>query len=225
MQDESMRRVVVTGLGMVAPTGNCVDDAWRGALEARSAVGRISLFDPADLPVQIAAEVRNFDPTMAMSVKEARQSSRFVQFAAGAAKQAMADSGLDTNNGTGCYGCVIGVGLGAFGDIEKGAHIYRDEGPRRISPLLLPYTIPNMASGFISVAHRLRGPGLCTATACASGTHAIGEALLHIAMGTADAIVAGGVESATSPLSVAAFAKMRAEYAERHAHGGFPAVR
>jgi 3-oxoacyl-[acyl-carrier-protein] synthase II len=105
---------------------------------------------------------------------------------------------------------VVGVGFGAFGAIEEGAHTYRDAGPRRISPLLMPYTIPNMAAGFVSVAYGLRGPSFCTATACASGSHAIGEAFLHVAMGTADAIVAGGAESATTPLSVAAFARMRA---------------
>lgn len=205
-----MRRVVVTGLGIVAPTGNCVHDAWETALAGRSAVDRISLFDPAALPVQIAAEVRGFDPSAAMDPKKARQSSRFVQFSAGAAREAIDSSGLDLSNGVHRYGCVIGVGLGAFGDIEEGAHTLRDAGPRRISPLLLPYTIPNMAAGFISMAHGLRGPGFGTATACASGSHAIGEAFLHIAMGTADAIIAGGAESATTPLSVAAFAKMRA---------------
>jgi len=204
-----MRRVVVTGLGMVAPTGNCVRDAWEAALAGRSAVDRISLFDPADLPVRIAAEVRGFDAATVMSPKEARQTSRFVQFAAGAAREAIADSGLNLTNGVNRYGCIVGVGLGAFADIEAGAHTYRDAGPRRISPLLLPYTIPNMAAGFISLSHDLRGPTFCTATACASGTHAVGEAFLHIATGTADAMVTGGAESATSPLSVAAFARMR----------------
>jgi 3-oxoacyl-[acyl-carrier-protein] synthase II len=205
-----MRRVVITGIGLVAPTGNCVADAWEAALAGRSAVDRISMFDPSPLPVQIAAEVRGFDPTTVMGPKEARQTSRFVQFTAGAAKEALEDSGLNLNNGADRYGCAIGVGLGAFGVIEEGAHTYRDEGPRRISPLFLPYMIPNMAAGFISVTYGLRGPGLCTATACASGSHAIGEAFLHVAMGTADAMIAGGAEAATTPLSIAAFAKMRA---------------
>jgi 3-oxoacyl-[acyl-carrier-protein] synthase II len=204
-----MRRVVVTGLGMVAPTGNCVRDAWEAALAGRSAVDRISLFDPSDLPVRIAAEVRGFDAATVMSPKEARQTSRFIQFAAGAAKEAIEHSGLNLSNGVNRYGCIVGVGLGGFADIEEGAHTYRDGGPRRISPLLLPYAIPNMAAGFVSLSHDLRGPTFCTATACASGTHAVGEAFLHIAMGTADAMVAGGAESATSPLSVAAFARMR----------------
>ena len=205
-----MRRVVVTGIGMVAPTGNSAPDAWEAALAGRSAVDRISLFDPSDLPVQIAAEVHSFDPETVMSPKEARQTSRFIQFAAGAAKEALASSGLELTNGVHRYGCIVGVGLGAFAHIEQGAHTFRDAGPRRVSPLLLPYTIPNMAAGFISVAFDLRGPSFCTSTACASGTHALGEAFLHVAMGTADAMVTGGAESATSPLSVAAFARMRA---------------
>jgi 3-oxoacyl-[acyl-carrier-protein] synthase II len=207
-----MRRVVVTGLGMVAPTGNCVRDAWETALAGRSAVGRISLFNASEfeLPVLIAAEVHGFDASIAMGEKVARQSSRFVQFSAGAAKEAIEQSGLDLSNGVHRYGCIVGVGLGAFGAIEEGAHTFRDEGHRRISPLLLPYTIPNIAAGFISVTHGLRGPGFCTASACASGSHAIGEAFLHVAMGTADAMIAGGAESATTPLSVASFARMKA---------------
>jgi 3-oxoacyl-[acyl-carrier-protein] synthase II len=205
-----MRRVVVTGVGVVAPTGNSAGDAWDFVLSGRSAVDRISQFDPSGLPVRIAAEVKGFNPESAMGAKEARRSSRFVQFAAGAAKEAIQDSGLDLSNGSHRYGCSIGVGLGAFGDIEQGAYTHRDKGPRQVSPFLLPYTIPNMAAGFVSIAHGLGGPNFCLATACASGTHAIGEAFLHIAMGTADAMVAGGAEAATSPLSVASFARMKA---------------
>ncbi len=121
-----MRRVVVTGLGMVAPTGNCVRDAWESALAGSSATGRISLFDPSDLPVQIAAEVRGFDPAAVMGPKKARQSSRFVQFAAAAAKEALEDSCLDLTENSHRYGCSIGVGLGGLGDIEEGAHALRD---------------------------------------------------------------------------------------------------
>jgi 3-oxoacyl-[acyl-carrier-protein] synthase II len=205
-----MRRVVVTGMGIVAPTGITVESAWDAAVAGRSAVDRISLFDPSALPVRIAAEVRGFDPSTAMSVKDARQSSRFVKFAAAAARQAVEQSGLSPNNGSDRHGCCIGVGLGAFGDIEQGAYVHRDQGLKKLSPFLLPYTIPNMACGFVSMAHNLRGPSFSTATACASGTHAIGEAYLHVALGTADAVVAGGAEAAITPLSVACFARMRA---------------
>lgn len=205
-----MRRVVITGLGMVAPTGNNVEDGWNSALECRSGVARITLFDPSALPVQIAAEVKNFDPTTIMDAKVARQSSRFVQLTAAAVRQAVADSGIDLDKEPERHGCVIGVGLGAFGDIEESAQIFKEHGARRVSPLLLPYSIPNMAAGFASIGEKLQGPGFCTATACASGTHAIGEAFLHIAVGTAEMIVAGGAEAAISPMSIAAFARMRA---------------
>lgn len=203
-----MRRVVVTGVGIVAPTGNCVPDAWEVALAGRSAVSGISLFDPSTLPVQIAAEVRGFDPAAVMGPKAARQSSRFVQFAAAAARQAIDDSRLNLGNGVQRYGCAIGVGLGGIYDIEEGAYTYRDRGIRRLSPLFLPYVIPSMAAGFVSIAHGLRGPVLGMASACASGTHAIGEAFLHIATGMADAMVCGGAEATISPLCLASFARM-----------------
>jgi 3-oxoacyl-[acyl-carrier-protein] synthase II len=208
-----MRRVVITGLGMVAPTGNCVKDAWEAALACRSGAGRITSFDLdawPDLTVHIAAEVKNFDPTVVLSVKEARQATRFVQLTAVAMHEAVQDSGLDLSGNTDRYGCSIGVGLGAFGDIEVEAQRFKERGPRRVSPLMIPYAIPNMAAGFGAIAENLRGPNFCTATACASGTHAIGEAWMHILFGNADAMVAGGSEASTSPMSIACFAKMRA---------------
>jgi len=205
-----MRRVVVTGLGMVAPTGNRVDDAWNAALAAQSAVATITQFDASSLPVQIAAEVRGFDPTSVMGAKESRQASRFVQFAVGAVRQAIDDSGLETQQDRDECGCIIGVGLGALGNIEEQSQCLAQHGPRRVSPLLLPYAIPNMAAGAASIWNGLRGPSFGIATACASGSHAIGEGALHIAAGTADVMVAGGAESANSPLLVAAFARMRA---------------
>ncbi|MHC4399657.1 MAG: beta-ketoacyl-ACP synthase II [Planctomycetota bacterium] len=204
-----MRRIVVTGIGAIAPTGNCAHDAWQAAVAGRSAVRTISQFDPSDLPVQIAAEVRGFDPTTVLSQKDARQSSRFVQFAAAAANEAVESSGLHLSEGSDRHGCAIGVGIGAFGDIEGGAHVYSQKGMRKLSPLLLPYTIPNMAAGFVSAKHGLKGPSFCVATACASGTHAIGEAFLRILSGTVDVMLAGGAEAAITPLSVACFARMR----------------
>lgn len=205
-----MRRVVVTGLGIVAPTGNSTRDAWNMALRGESAVNRISLFDASELPVQIAAEVRNFDATELLGAKEARQSSRFVQFATSASDQAIKDSGLDTTRNPERIGCLMGVGIGGFGEIEQQAHVFRESGPRRVSPLLLPYAIPNMAAGFPSIHFGLRGPCFTTATACASSAHAIGEAWMHVRMDNADVMLAGGSEAATTPLSVASFARMRA---------------
>jgi 3-oxoacyl-[acyl-carrier-protein] synthase II len=205
-----MRRVVVTGLGVVAPTGNTVVDAWRAALSGRSFVGNITQFDASQLPVQLAAEVRGFDPATVMSAKEARQSSRFVQFAAGAASQAVADAQLDVSQIAERCGTMIGVGIGCMGKIEEGAISLRDRGPERVSPLLMPYAIPNMAAGFVSILQGLRGPNLCIATACASGSHAIGEAFMHLKAGTADVMIAGGTESTVTPLCVSAFARMNA---------------
>jgi 3-oxoacyl-[acyl-carrier-protein] synthase II len=205
-----MRRVVITGLGMVTPVGLSAPDTWQAVLAGRSGAGRITRFDPSALPVQIAAEVKGFDGAGLLGAKLSRQVSLFVQFAAQAAKEALEDSGLDVGREGDRCGCMIGVGLGAFGDIEEQAHVFREQGPRRVSPLLLPYAIPNMAAGFVALTHGLRGPGFSTATACASGTHAVGEAFLHVATGTADAIVAGGAEAATSALSIASFARMRA---------------
>src|SRR5690606_6121061 len=135
---------------------------------------------------------------------------RFVQLTTVAMKEAIEDSGLDINGNTDRIGCSIGVGLGAFGDIELEAQRFKDRGPRRVSPAMLPYAIPNMAGGFSAIADNLRGPPRCTATACASGTHAIGGGWMHILFATADAMVVGGAESATSPMSVSCFAKMRA---------------
>jgi 3-oxoacyl-[acyl-carrier-protein] synthase II len=209
-EEESMRRVVVTGLGMIAATGNRVESAWETALAGRSGVAKISLFDSSNSTVQIAAEVKDFDPSSVMSVKEARQSSRFVQFATAAAKEALEDSRLDVSTAPDRYGCAIGVGMGAIGKIEESAYICRDKGPRRVTPHFLPYAIPNMAAGYVSVALGLKGPNFAMTTACASGTHSIGEAYLHVAMGTADAMIAGGTEATISPLCIASFAKMRA---------------
>jgi len=205
-----MRRVVITGLGVVAPTGNNVQDAWKSAVEAKSGVRRISLFDPSNFPVQIAAEVKGLDVTGVMDHKEERRASRFVKMAAVAAHEAVKDSGLDLQGNTDRYGTAIGVGLGALEDIENNAHILREKGPKRISPFFLPYTIPNMATGVVSMAHHLRGPNICTTTACSSGTHSVGEAWLYITQDLADVMVCGGAESAISPLGIAAFASMKA---------------
>ena len=208
-----MRRVVITGMGMVGPTGNNVNQAWESALACRSGVGPLTLFNLADWPdlnVHIAAEVKNLDPTTGMSLKEVRQSSRFVMLAAAAMKEAMGDCGLDLTKDTERYGCVIGVAMGAFSDIEYAAQEFKVRGPRRVSPTMIPYAIPNMASGFTAITHNLKGPNFCTATACASGTHALGEAWMHLQCGTADVMVAGGAEAAISPMSMSCFAKMRA---------------
>jgi 3-oxoacyl-[acyl-carrier-protein] synthase II len=197
-------------MGMIAPTGNCVSDSWQTALEAKSAVARITQFDPSAQTSQIAAEVKGFDAAELMGAKAARQSSRFVQFALAASREAQEDSGLPYEIGSDRCGCCIGVGMGAYPEIVEQALALHDRGPRRVSPLHVPYAIPNMPAGIVAMKHALLGPNFGMATACASGTHAIGESFLHIAMGLADTMFAGGTEAIICPLSVAAFARMNA---------------
>ena len=205
-----MRRVVVTGLGIVAPTGNSVSEAWKNAVSGRTAVSRITSFDPSALPTHIAAEVKGFDPLSCMEQKDANRASRFVQFAAGAAKEALLDSGLPTGGDNNTWGTSIGVGMGALERIDESSQILREKGHRRVSPFFLPFTITNMAAGFVSISHNLRGPNICTTTACTSGTHGVGEAWLYIRNGMADVMVAGGAEACICPLGVVSFTSMKA---------------
>lgn len=208
-----MRRVVITGMGIVAPTGNTIKDAWDNALAARSGVDRITLFDASALPVTIAAEVKNYDPTDALDPKDARRTTRFIQFAASASKQALTDAGYalaGTDVDTTRYGVSIGVGLGALYDIEENTLILKEKGPRRVSPFFIPYAIANMAAGVVSINNNLKGPNMCTTTACASGTHAIGEGMMYIQQNMADMMVCGGAESTISPLGITAFAALKA---------------
>lgn len=210
-----MRRVVVTGVGLLAPCGNTVEAAWQAALEAKSGVARITRFDPKDLPVQIAAEVKDFQIGDALEHKEARRATRFVQYAAYTAQQAMRDAGLAATSDIDPvqrdrWGASIGVGIGSIEDIEENTRILANQGPKRISPFFMPMTIANMAAGMVSRLHHLRGPNICPTTACASGTHGVGEAFLYIKHGLADVMVAGGAESSISPLGIAAFAALKA---------------
>ncbi|MHB0954776.1 MAG: beta-ketoacyl-ACP synthase II [Pirellulaceae bacterium] len=205
-----MRRVVVTGIGIVAPTGNTTQQAWQSAIEGRSAITRITLFDPSGLPVQIAGEVKDLDVSPVMDAKIARQSTRYIQLAAVAAREAILDSGLDAAAESERFGCSIGTGIGGIELIDAQLRRFADQGPHRVSPLLVPYSINNMAAGFVAIRETLRGPNFCVTTACASGTHAIGEAFLHIVGGTTDMMLAGGSEASIIPLIVAGFANMRA---------------
>lgn len=206
-----MRRVVVTGLGMIAPCGNTVADAWTAALEGRSGVKPITHFDASDLTVKIAATVTNFEIGDTLEPKEARRVTRFVQFAVGAAKQAMIDAGIiGLTESRDHWGTSIGVGIGGIEEIENNKLILENQGPRRISPFFMPYCITNMAAGLVSRTFGLKGPNICTTTACTSGTHGVGEAFLYIRGGMADLMVCGGAESAISKLGVAAFAALKA---------------
>ena len=205
-----MRRVVVTGIGIVAPTGSDSRTAWESAVSGRSAIGRISRFPVDELPVQIAGEVAEFDASELLGAKTARQASRFVQFSSVAANEALIDAGIQSDQHRSSCGCLIGVAIGGLGEIEASACLLNDRGASRVSPLTLPYAIPNMAAGFVSMQFGLRGPNFAIATACASGTHGIGEAARLIRDGETDLMLAGGAEAAICPLSIASFAKMKA---------------
>lgn len=205
-----MRRVVITGLGIVAPTGNSVPEAWDAALAARSGIGRITIYDPSSYRVQIAGEVKNLSLAGIVDPKDERRLTRFVSFAVKAAHEAMSDSGLDVAKAPERYGCIIGVGIGGIQDIEANALLLAEKGEKRISPFFIPFSIPNMAAGFVSIQHGLKGPNLSPATACSSGTHAIGEAFEWIKRGEADAFLCGGAESAICPLGITSFAALKA---------------
>ncbi len=205
-----MRRVVITGLGIVAPTGVGVETAWNSVLSGVSSIRKIQRFDTQSLPVRIGGEVPGFDALALFGSKKARQTSRFVQFSEVAAAEALSDAGYDPElHGERC-GCIIGVAIGGIGEIEESAITLKERGPDRVLPHSLPYSLPSIASGIVATEHKIYGPNLCVCTACASGTHAIGEAALHIKRGEVEMMLAGGAEAAICPLYLASFAKMQA---------------
>ena len=205
-----MRRVVVTGLGMVSAIGNDLESGWQAAVNATSGIKPIESFDSSRIPVKFAGEVRDFDPSTYMEPKDAKRSTRYIQFAMDASGQALKDSGLPVDNFAERVGCSIGVGIGGIDEIYRTSLILNEKGPRRVSPFFIPYVITNMAAGVAANRFNLKGPNICTSTACTSGTHAIGEAFTYIKAGLADAMVCGGAEAAICELSVAAFGNMKA---------------
>ena len=206
-----MRRVVVTGVGVVSPIGNDMETTWENALNCKSGVDKISLYDASESRVQIAAEVKDFDASKYVDKKEERRLTRFLKFAIGASDEAIKSSGIDLDSvDLNRFGTSIGVGLGSLESFTESSYIFRDKGEKRISPFFLPYAIPNMASGVVSLKYGLKGPNLCVATACSSGSHGIGEAYLYVKTGMADMMLAGGAESAITPVGIGAFASMKA---------------
>lgn len=205
------RRVVVTGLGAVTPLGNNVEEYWSGLIAGRSGIGPITCFDTTDYNTKVAAEVKNFDPAAHFERKEIKKLDRFTQFGIVAAREAFKDSGLDVEREDAFQiGVIVGVGMGGIAVVEEQAGIMRDKGARRVSPFLVPKMIPNMASGLISIELKIKGPNSAIATACASATHAIGDAFKLIQRGDATAMLAGGAESVITPLSIAGFGNMQA---------------
>ena len=206
------RRVVITGMGTINPCGNSVAETWANLLAGQSGIGPITKFDPADFTCKIAGQVKGFDPDSCIEKKEQKKMDLFIQFAMSAAQEAMNDSGLSSLELTKAerevFGIGIGSGIGGLSTIWEEAHNYR--GPRRTSPFFIPSLIINLASGFVSIRYGLQGPNSACATACATGTHAIGDAARQIMFGYADRMIAGGSDSVINPLGVGGFAAMRA---------------
>ncbi len=205
------RRVVITGLGAITPIGNSVPEYWQGLLEGRSGAGPFTHFDAAEYPTRFACEVKNFVPENHFDRKEVRKLELFVMYAIVATKEAIADSGLDLQKeNLERAGVYIGSGIGGIYSIEEQHTVLMQKGMKRVSPLLIPKLIANMGAGQVSITFGLRGPNLCIVTACATGTHSIGEAFKVVQRGQADIMVAGGSEAALSPLGVAGFCNMKA---------------
>ncbi len=214
-----MRRVVVTGLGAITPVGTGVQKFWENLIAGVSGIDIIKRFDPieAGLTVHIAAEVKDFEPERYFDKKEAQKVSDFIKFAVAASEEAIRDSGLlESKYDPYRVGVIIGTGIGGLRDIEEQQKVLMEKGPRRVSPFFIPYGISNMASGLVAIRFGFKGPNYCVVSACATGNHAIGDALRLIQKGDIDVAIAGGCESAITPLGIAGFAVMRALSTRNH---------
>ncbi|ACL66267.1 3-oxoacyl-(acyl-carrier-protein) synthase 2 [Anaeromyxobacter dehalogenans 2CP-1] len=207
----SRRRVVVTGLGLVSPVGIGVEESWSALVAGKSGIGPITLFDASTYPTRIAGEVKAFDPTRFMDRKEARRNDRFIQFALAAADMAMKDSGLDMSKEDPVrVGAIVGAGIGGLGTIEDEHKTLLEKGVRKIGPFFIPSLIINLAPGQISMKYGMQGPNFSPVSACATGNHSIGDAMLYIERGLADVIIAGGCEATITPLGIGGFCAARA---------------
>ncbi len=205
------RRVVVTGLGLVLPNGIGVEEAWRNTCEGRSGIGPITRFDTNGFETKIAGEVKGFNPEDYVDRKEIRRMDLFIQYAVGASKMAMEDSGLEIDEAVSDrVGVIIGTGLGGLPTIEEYHKVLLERGPNRITPFFIPKLIANMASAHVAMRYNARGPNTCVVTACATGAHSIGDAFRAIQYGDADVIIAGGTEANITPLCVGGFNVMKA---------------
>jgi 3-oxoacyl-[acyl-carrier-protein] synthase II len=205
------RRVVITGVGMVTPLGTGTEKSWKGLLEGRPAVRIITHFDPEGLPSQIAAEVPDFEIDRFIEIKEQKKMDRFIHLGLAAATMAMEDSGLKvTEDNADRIGVIVGSGIGGLSAIEHYKQVLLEKGPKRVSPFFIPMTIINLASGQISIRFGAKGPNSAVATACATGTHCIGDAFKLIQSGMADAMICGGTEAVITPLCIAGFTSMKA---------------
>lgn len=204
-------RVVVTGLGAVTPVGNNCHDFWNALTNGRSGVAPITYFDPHPFECRIAAQVKDYDPKQTIPLKESKRMEQFSQFAVTAAKEAIEDARLDMNQeDPHDVGVLVGSGIGSLRIIEEMHSVYLTKGPDKFTPFMIPLLIINMASGWISILFGMKGPNLAVVTACATGTHAIGEATRMIQHGQASVMVAGGTESTITPLGIGGFCALKA---------------
>jgi len=207
----SLRRVVITGIGVVSPIGNGKEEYWKALEEGKNGVGPITLFDVSEYPVRIAAEVKDFDPGQWMDRKEVRKTDRVIHFAVAASDMAIEDGALDLNGEDPTrVGVYLGSGEGGIGTSFQNIKTLLEKGPNKISPFFIPMMISNMPAAYVAIRHNAKGPSLCAVTACATATHTIGEAIYSIRRGEADVILAGGAEAAITPIGVAGFAAMKA---------------
>jgi len=205
------RRVVVTGIGLVTPLGIGVEKTWQSLCDGKSGIGRITRFDPSELPSQIAAEVKDFDPADFIEKKEIKKMDRFIQFGVAAAKMAVEDARLEITEAIADRaGVYVGAGIGGLPAIESNHIKFLEGGIKKLTPFFIPMVIINLVSGHIAIMVGAKGPNSAVVTACATGTHAIGDAFKIIQRGDADIMIAGGTESTISPLAVAGFCAMRA---------------
>jgi 3-oxoacyl-[acyl-carrier-protein] synthase II len=205
-----MNDVVVTGMGLVTPIGTGTKEFWDGILTGRSGAGPISQFDASELPVKIASEVRDFDPSKYTDARAVGRTDRFTQFAVAASTFAIEEAGCAEPTDPERVGVIVGTGVGGIGTIEREHAAMARGGPRRVSPFMVPRLMPNAASAAVAMKYGFFGPNYSPVSACATGAHAIGEAYLYVKAGLADVMIAGGTEGALTPLSVAAFARMGA---------------
>lgn len=205
------RRVVVTGLGAITPIGNSVEEFWNGVKAEKIGFDKITYFDVTEYRAKLAAQVKDFDPAQYMDKKAARRMEQFCQFAVAAAGEAIKDAGLDMEKEDPfMVGCNVGSGIGSLQAMEREHARLTEKGPNKVGPMLVPLMISNMAAGNVSIAYGLKGKSLNVVTACATGTHSIGEAFRTIQYGDADVMVAGGTESSITPIGVAGFAALTA---------------
>lgn len=211
MANSQNQRVVVTGLGVVAPVGNTLEEYWEALLAGRNGIERITLFDPSRHGSQIAGEVKGFDPHQYLERKQAKRMDRFAQFALAASLQALSDAQLEINDlNADQIGVMIGTGIGGIKVLEDQQEVYLSRGPSRCSPFMVPMMIANMAAGLTAIHVGAKGPNSCPVTACAAGSNAVGDAFRIIQRGDAQAMICGGAEAAITPLTVAGFASAKA---------------